>query len=269
MEEGAGPAGASSPWWEGRLRLAHGVGPRREARLREMGFATLTALQAHRTYGGAARRALELLQRREIAALRRRGARDSQLAELFGRGRVAVLDVETLGLAPVFPVFLAGLAWQEQDAPQGTWRYLQLVCLQLDGELELLDALDRLVAERFEALVTYNGRSFDLPYLRTRRAFWGLDGDGPWPAVACLDLVGEARRYLKPLVGNARLSQLEVWLTCRPREADPGAREVPELYQQFLQTGQPELLEAVLRHNYHDLRALATVWGHLRSLAVP
>lgn len=257
------PAGSTGelPWWERRLQLVRGIGPQREARLRARGYATLSALSGHRAYGPPAREVLELIRRREVGALRRRGARDGELVQLFGAGEAAALDVETLGLAPVFPAFLAGLAWQEGDG----WAYLQLLVPHPDHEPALLRALDRLVRSRFAALVTYNGRSFDLPYLSMRRRYHGLEDGEPWPAVPCLDLLAEVRRRLKPFVGSARLGQVGAFITCRTREGEVGAEEVPVYYQRFLESGDGALIEPVLAHNYHDLCALVAVWAWLSA----
>ena len=252
------PAGQADarPWWEQRLQLVRGIGPRREARLRARGFTTLSALSGHRTYGPRAREVLELIRRRDVGALRRRGARDGELTGLFELGEMAALDVETLGLAPVFPAFLVGLAWRDGAG----WAYLQLLVPHPDHEAALLHAVDQLVRSRFTALVTYNGRAFDLPYLAMRRLYHGIRDGGPWPPVACLDLLGEVRRRLKPLAGSARLGDVGAFITCRSRQGEVGSHEVPFYYQRFLQTGDPALIEPVLAHNYHDLCALVAVW---------
>ena len=247
------------PWWDQRLQLVRGIGPRREARLRTRGYTTLGDLSGHRTYGSRALEVLELIRRRDVGALRRRGARDAELSRLFGFGEVAALDVETLGLAPVFPAFLVGLAWQE---PTG-WAYRQLLVPHPDHEGALLQAVDELVRSRFTALVTYNGRAFDLPYLGMRRLYHGLGDGRPWPAVACLDLLGEVRRHLKPLTGSARLGDVGAFVTRQPRQGEVGSREVPFYYQRFLETGDPAFVEPVLAHNYHDLCALVAVWAWL------
>ena len=254
-------AAAALPWWEQRLQLVRGVGPRREAGLRARGYGTLSALSSHRTYGARAREVLELVRRREVGALRRRGARDAELTLLFGLGEVAAFDVETLGLAPVFPAFLVGLAWQEAAG----WAYLQLLVPHPDHEAALLLAIDELVRSRFSALVTYNGRCFDLPYLGMRRLYHGIGDGSPWPPVPCLDLLGEVRRRLKPLTGSARLGDVGAYVTCHPRQGEVGSHEVPLYYQRFLQTGDPALIEPVLAHNYHDLCALVAVWTALCS----
>ena len=253
------PGPAEGAWWEDRLRWVRGIGPYREARLKARGFSTLGALLAHPTYGSAAGEVLEQVRRRDVAALRRRGARDPELSRLFGSGEAVVLDVETLGLAPVFPVFLAGLAWREE----GGWAYLQLLALHPDHEGQLLRALEEAVQGRFQAVVTYNGRSFDLPFLAMRRRFHGFDPPWPWPAAVTLDLLAEARRRLKPIAGSARLGEVAARVLPGPWGQGVSSDEVPACYQRFLQTGDERLLELLLAHNRDDLRALVAVWGWL------
>src|SRR5262249_49616164 len=93
--------------------------------------------------------------------------------ELAGRdlARALYLDVETTGLSGgtgTVP-FLIGLAWFEPEAESEARRLVveQLLLRQLGEEAPMLER----VAERLRdasALVSFNGKAFDLPLLRTR-----------------------------------------------------------------------------------------------------
>lgn len=246
---------AGSHWWQQRLQLVRGIGPYRAGRLRAQGYGRLPDLLDHPAYAGRAREAMEWVANRDVPALRRRGARDAELSRLFASSEVAVFDIETLGLAPVFPVILAGFAWRE---PEG-WHAVQLLAPHFDDEPSLLVAIDT-VASGFSALVTYNGRAFDLPYVRLRRAYHGLDAGGPWPAACCLDLLGDARRRFRPMTGSARLSAVEALVLGVPRRDDIPPEAIPEYYHRFVQTGDPAWVQPILAHNQNDLRAIAAVW---------
>lgn len=255
----AGPepdCGASGEaWWEGRLQLVRGIGPHRARRLRARGYDRLPDLLVHPVYAVRAQAVLGWIASRDAASLRRCGARDGELSRLFEPCEVAVFDIETLGLAPVFPVILAGFAWPEAEG----WRVVQLLAPHFDDEASLLVAMDQVVS-RFAALVTYNGRAFDLPYVRVRRAYHGLAGHNPWPAAFCLDLLGEARRRLRPGAGSARLRAVEALVLGEPRTDDISSEAIPEYYHRFVQTRDPAWAEPIVAHNRKDLRAIAAVW---------
>lgn len=251
----AGSDASGEAWWQRRLQLVRGIGPQRARRLRDRGFDRLPDLLLHPVYAARAQAVLGWIASRDVPSLRRCGARDGELSRLFEPCEVAVFDIETLGLAPVFPVILAGFAWREA----GNWRVVQLLAPHFDDEPSLLVGMDQ-VASRFAALVTYNGRAFDLPYVRMRRAYHGLAGENPWPAAFCLDLLGEARRRLRPAAGSARLRAVEALLFGEARTDDIPAEAIPEYYHRFVQTGDPAWAQPIVAHNRNDLRAIAAVW---------
>lgn len=185
-----------------------------------------------------------------VAAWRRVGkVRRARLAELFAveAARILFLDLETCGLRAV-PLFLVGLGWLGED----------------DAELELLLARDlseeaavvQAAAERLrqaDAVVTFNGTTFDLPFLRDRARYHQLGLNVP----AHFDLLPLARAKVGKRYGDCRLQTLERGLCGRVRDDDdvPGA-EIPERYRRFTKTGNAALLRPILTHNAQDLLSL-------------
>jgi uncharacterized protein YprB with RNaseH-like and TPR domain len=115
-------------------------------------------------------------------------------------------------------------------------------------------------------LVTFNGRSFDLPLIETRYLFHRL----PFPLgeLPHLDMLHPARRLWKqrPTVAgppldedSCRLSVLERHLAGYHRVGDVPGFEIPSRYFQFVRGGEAHPLEAVLEHNRLDLISLALV----------
>jgi len=171
------------------------------------------------------------------------------------------LDAETTGLAGGTGtyVFLVGLAtWRETGL-----RITQYFLGDLGAEAAFLAALHGALADVRE-LVTFNGRTFDLPLLETRyllgRARWWGD------TVAHRDLYPLARALWRGLVADCRLTTLEGALLGLDRGDDlPGAL-VPQLYFRYLRTGDPGPLPRIFRHNRWDLVALAAL--HARADAL-
>jgi hypothetical protein len=171
------------------------------------------------------------------------------------------LDTETTGLAGGTGtyVFLVGLAaWAGRDLT-----VTQYFLGDLDGEPAFLHAVAQAVAEAGQ-LVTFNGRTFDLPlletrYLLSRAGWWGLD-------LAHQDLYPVARALWQGLAADCRLQTLEGALLGLDRGDDlPGAL-VPQVYFRYLRTRDPGALPRVFAHNRWDLVALAGL--HARAAAL-
>ncbi|MBE3597372.1 MAG: ribonuclease H-like domain-containing protein [Limnochordaceae bacterium] len=271
------PAAAPAPWdglqglrpegWQGRLTLVRGVGPVRQEWLRQRGYADLLQLQAHPRYGEDARQAWDELRARYVPGLRRRRLRDGELLHLFAPEELLFLDIETMGLAPVFPMFLAGLAWWDGSC----WRVVQLLARDFDEEPAVLAALQQEVG-RATALVTYNGKSFDVPFLQMRLAFHGMDegaqeAEQPWPWV--FDLLGEVRRRLRAVLPDARLASVDRLLTGGRRAGDLPSSLVPEYYRHFVETRDGRWIDPVLAHNLEDVAAMIRVYALLLGRAAP
>lgn len=164
------------------------------------------------------------------------------------------LDTETTGLGPGAGTvaFLIGLAFWDQE--------IGLVCEQLLVRQlgEEAPVLAR-VAERIRQasmLVTFNGKSFDLPVLRTRFVM----GRSAFPdEPAHLDLVHVARRLHKGRGFGARLGAVEREVLGFVREDDVPSGEVSACYLHFLRTGDTRALLKVIDHNLWDVVSMAAI----------
>jgi hypothetical protein len=123
----------------------------------------------------------------------------------------------------------------------------------VDEEAAMLFAAREELA-RFRALVTYNGASFDLPYLRVRLQRHRLEG---LPEAISVDLLPPARRTFKGRLPSCKLDVVEAYLRGSGRKEDVSGAAVPAAYHAFLRSGDGRYLEGVLRHNRSDLVALA------------
>jgi len=181
--------------------------------------------------------------------------------------RARIVDTETTGLAGGTGTlaFLIGVGFWEG----GVLRVEQLLLRAPGDEAELLARLDRLLAGA-GVLVTFNGRSFDVPLLRTRYLMNRMSAaalERPH-----LDLLPPARRLFRGRALDCRLQTLE-WLILHRRRQHavdvPGA-EIPGRYQSYLRTGDPAGLQAVAEHNRRDVVSTAVLLGDLlRRLGQP
>ena len=178
---------------------------------------------------------------------------DDRLAGLTGRDLLFV-DIETTGLAGAgVQAFMIGFAYFEADA----LIVRQMFMHQPGAEDGMLQGLEALLADR-KALVTFNGRTFDLPVLDTRFVITGLlDGSRPdLVKLPHIDLLPPSRRIWSHLPSRA-LSYLDehVLKMKRPPSEIPG-RLAPWLYTQYAQSGDPRPLEGMFLHNQLDMLAM-------------
>lgn len=181
-------------------------------------------------------RALRLALARTEAGARRRGMEGSSIA----------LDTEAMGLGSV-TLFLVGFAWFEG----ADVRVEQVYAQDHSREAALLVR----VAERWRGagrLVTYNGRSYDLPLIRDRSIRHRLP---PLPTVPDVDLLTHARRRWRAHLPDCRLATVEGRILGRPRWGDVHGAEIPGLYRRTVRTEDPRLMAPVLHHNALDLLA--------------
>ncbi len=185
-------------------------------------------------------------------------ALDDALRDAHGQS-VLYVDTETTGLAGgsgTIP-FLTGLSWFESDSLV----VLQVVVLDPSEERAALSLLAERLAQR-ATLVSFNGKSFDWPLLRTRFLLGRVAC--PTPA-AHLDLLHVARRLFdheEARLPDRRLQTLERHVLGFRREHDLPGAEIPDVYRRFLRERDVALLEPILEHNLHDLVALPALLGH-------
>ncbi|HEM46817.1 MAG TPA: hypothetical protein ENO23_07200, partial [Alphaproteobacteria bacterium] len=132
--------------------------------------------------------------------------------------RVLWLDLETTGLT-MTPLFLVGLMYVEGDGLVVD----QLFARDYTEERAVLAFTAELIT-RFDVLVTFNGRRFDVPFLVDRMAFTGLPFAAPSRHV---DLLPVARRAVGRRTPNHRLQTLERFLLGMKRVGDVPGREIP------------------------------------------
>jgi uncharacterized protein len=122
------------------------------------------------------------------------------------------------------------------------------------------------LAERLReasAIVTYNGKSFDWPLLRSRFVMNRLALPDAPPH---LDLLHCARRVFRHRGAGSRLVEVETAVMGHIRRGDIPGSLIPQLYFAYVRGRSEALMHRVLDHNVHDLLLLAALLGHLAAL---
>ena len=163
--------------------------------------------------------------------------------------RVLALDLETCGFAGN-PIFLVGLLG---------WSAGQLVLIQhwardYSEEKSILCALRSQLAS-VDALITFNGKSFDWPQVRDRFTLHHPSERVSLQAPEHLDVLHLARWRWGRQLPDCKLQTLERYICRRHRSGDiPGSR-IPAAYQSYVRDGDDLFARSVLHHN-------ATRFGH-------
>ena len=182
-----------------------------------------------------------------------------------GEGRRSVyLDLETTGLSGSRGAyaFLVGLGFNEEES----FRVVQLFMAGPAWEKNWLKALGSELPEDDYGLVTFNGRSFDLPILRIRHR---IAKSAPrWEGRPHMDLLMLARHFYRGRLPSCSLSTVErmVLGVHRSGEDVPG-REIPRIYTNFLASLDASPRRGVFYHNVLDVISMAALQVHIGSLA--
>lgn len=172
--------------------------------------------------------------------------------------QLALLDMETGGLSAA-PVFLVGMILWEADAAEEAL-CVQMLARDYAEERAVLGEAARLLAQR-RVLMTYNGRSFDIPMMRERMIYHDL-GQCPEPP-AHVDLLHAVRARFRDAWENCRLQTLEERLCGRSRLGDIDGADIPDAWHEFVHTGDAGRIAQVLEHNRLDLITMLEVLPHL------
>ncbi|MDD3336292.1 MAG: ribonuclease H-like domain-containing protein [Eubacteriales bacterium] len=171
---------------------------------------------------------------------------------------VLFLDTETTGLSGGVGTiaFEVGIGYFTENS----FVVEQFLMHSYPEEGELLRLLN-VRMQRFPVLCTFNGRSFDVPLLKSRFLMNRMKDDG-FPQTHA-DVLYPARRLWKLRLKQCNLATLETALLGVEREDDlPGAL-VPQTYFQYLKDGNFEPLQKIMEHNKQDIVSLAQLFYFL------
>jgi uncharacterized protein len=185
----------------------------------------------------------------------------SLLANASCGSNLLFVDLETTGIAGGAGTyaFLVGCGW----FAGGTFRIRQFFLSSFTAERALLEAVGD-VAGTAGTVVSYNGKSFDLPLIETRFALHRLTT--PFASMPHVDMLHPARRMWRGVDSACRLSTLEESQCGYVREGDVQGFEIPARYFRYVHAGDARPLAAVFEHNRLDLLSLALVTARAAQL---
>ena len=176
--------------------------------------------------------------------------------------KILFLDTETTGLAGGTGTFafLIGLGFRSS----GGFTVCQLFLRDPALEKALLEALNSIVSQ-FDQVVTFNGKSFDIPLLNTRHVLNSFQT--PFPIMEHIDLLPLARRLWRNRLSSRALKDLEVEILHVPRtQEEVPSWMIPEIYFDYLRTRDARPMAGVFYHNAMDILSLAALFNFCSEL---
>ena len=167
---------------------------------------------------------------------------------------ILFVDLETTGLGNS-PLFLIGvMTWEDDNL------LVRQYLARHYGEESAATALFIELASRKRLLVSFNGKSFDFPYLRARAAANALAFN---LQLAHFDMLHESRREWKRALPNCKLQTLEHHICGRQRQDDIPGHLIPEAYHSFVRSANAVHLAQIIKHNLLDLVTLGELMVRL------
>ncbi|WP_042707270.1 ribonuclease H-like domain-containing protein [Methanobrevibacter wolinii] len=237
------------------LKLVSGIGPVKEEKLKNKGINNLKDLRKIDKYEKEADKILKTINDGEFKELynylenngKFKDSNPMMCAAYTDIENYKFMDIETLGLSNV-PIILIGIASIKNNKIT-VKQYLQRDGLEeaaiISGYLSNLD--DDSIH------VSYNGKSFDIPYIKNRANYFGIK----YNKHINYDLLYYTRQMYKDILENCKLPTVESYICGFERFNDVPGQYIPGYYKDYVSTKNIGPLIPIVRHNRLDVKSLA------------
>ncbi len=177
---------------------------------------------------------------------------------------IVVVDTETTGLAGGTGTlaFMIGIGEIEGD----NIVIRQYFMRDFSDEPAVLQAISKHIGDKI-AVISYNGKAYDFSVLRSRYIL----NRKPYQFEKHLhlDFLHTARRLWKGLVGQCTLQNLELNILRLQRRDDIPGWEIPQLYFDYLKSGDLSTMLSIFQHNCIDILSLFSLLIRARDCFMP
>lgn len=241
------------------LKLVSKIGPKTELTLKNQGYDTISSLQSHDKYGDSARAIINNFENMSFSEILRllnknkytKKCRDNLLKciSLTDCENFRFMDIETLGFSNV-PIILIGVAEVKKDKIV-SYQYLLRDYYEEPAVLEsYLSHLDESSIQ-----VTFNGKLFDVPFIKNRCNYHRIDFNKDNPN---LDLLYFARNLWGDKLPNCKLQTIEKYLFNIERQDDVPGQYISNYYNSYIERENIGPLVPIIEHNRQDIISLAS-----------
>lgn len=176
----------------------------------------------------------------------------------FEANQLFFFDTETTGLGGGTgnTIFLLGYAFLQGNQIVLRQHFLPHPGAEIPLYQSFLENID------YSTLVTYNGKAFDWPQVKTRHTLI-REHVPKLPSFGHFDLFHAARRLWKHKLDRLKLSIVEKEVLGVEREDDIPGFLAPMIYFDFVETHKPDGMLGILKHNEMDILSLITLYTHI------
>ena len=241
------------------LKLLPRVGLKTEENLKNKGYSTIESLRGHDKYCDAASKFLDEIDDMSFAEIVElldnnrysKRCRDNLIKciSLTEPENFKFMDIETKGLSNV-PIILIGVAEIRGSRIISSQYFLR----DYAEEPNIIEAyLNHLDEDSVH--VTFNGKSFDVPFIKNRCIYNGIDADLDLPH---LDLMYFAKNLWRDNLTNCQLQTIEREMFGIEREGDVPGQYIPGYYDTYIIENNIGPVVPIIEHNCQDIVSLAS-----------
>ncbi len=249
------------------LKTVFYVGEFTEKKLIRRGISSLYDLRLNLKYQKSANRLIQSIKNKDYIALcENKYINDIDTAFCFKVEDFLFLDIETLGLYET-PIIIVGIGFYVKNK----FNIRLLFSRELEEEIAILEHLRKEILPNFKCFITYNGKTFDIPYIANRFLYFFdenpmiSENEIPYENVNTkyhhIDLYHNCRRKFKEMFFNYTLTNMEKELLNLERKNHLPSNMVGTCYRKYLKD--PEryigLIKECIDHNYYDIYSLPLI----------
>ncbi len=175
-------------------------------------------------------------------------------------GRGMFLDIETTGLKKESCcIYLIGLLYPVSGSDPYKYRLRLLFSEAPEDEILILKEFDGILKESGCFPITFNGRRFDLPFLKKRFEIYGLSVPEILNSGEDLDIYARIKPYRRSF-GLSSLNQknVEKMLDIK-REDKYTGEELIKVYKEYVKNNDPEHFDRLITHNRDDVLGMTEI----------
>jgi len=177
----------------------------------------------------------------------------SKAFDFYFKGlNVGVLDIETTGLSPDHSAFILGglLCYKEKT-------FEQFFVENFSEEKQVLkNFIERI--KNLDVILTYNGQSFDMPFIIRRAEKLGIDIEFKLPYNLDLYLVLNAHSHLRKILPDLKQKTIENFMGFWTDRTDEiSGKESIDLFYSYLKNHDYQIRDIILLHNRDDVYQLS------------
>ncbi len=253
------------------LKSVFYIGESTEKQLIGRGVETLYDLRANLRFRNSANHIIDLISKKDYFNLsKNKYIYDLDTSFCFSKEELLFLDIETLGLYDS-PMIIVGLGFYKNNI----YKIQQFFTRGLEEEIAICEHLKLKILPKFKCFISYNGKSFDIPYIANRFMYYFdenpmiHENDSPYKQsntkFGHIDLYHNCRRQFKGKVSNFELNTVEEELLLFKRENELPSSLVGLCYRKYLNNPNKYigLIKECIEHNYYDIYSMPFIYKKL------